>query len=249
MTQGYRRRRQRTRRHRHALPAARAIQIFAQLHVRAWTGPQTPSSSRKRGPSAWRIEQSGDGRAGDEAQLRTAEIGLDPVPTEFRTPHASKGSVDLSGCFGKPRVTAWLPNWLAATPNRWVPASAGMTVRLHCRFDAKICTAPTRRHRHALPAARANKRTRGLPPNPVPAGPPKPLRHFGLASAYYLNHVPTAAPNPKGTQLRYGITMSQHDIGTDLRLFAEVASQVALRLVDSRVYSNGVLGVTYQPAR
>ena len=34
--------------------------------------------------------------------------------SEFRTPHASKGSVDLSGSF-KPRLTAWLPHRLGAS--------------------------------------------------------------------------------------------------------------------------------------
>ena len=72
---------------------------------------QTPSSSHActresgwRGPSAWRIDQSGDGRAGDEAHRERQGSA------EFRTPHASKGSVDLSGSFRKPRVTAGLPN-------------------------------------------------------------------------------------------------------------------------------------------
>ena len=88
---------------------------------------------------------------------------LDSVPTEFRTPHTSKGSVDLSGSSRKPRVTAWLPNRLAATRNHWVPATrfrecrhAGMTElligfetlpplsrsakrRSHRRSDSRYC--------------------------------------------------------------------------------------------------------------
>ncbi len=57
------------------------------------------------------------------------------VPTEFRTPHAGKGSVDLSGSLRKPRITAWLSSRLGAS---WLPlGSAGMTDLL-IGFRAKI---------------------------------------------------------------------------------------------------------------
>jgi dihydrofolate reductase len=38
-------------------------------------------------------------------------------------------------------------------------------------------------------------------------------------------------------------------VGSGMRLFDEITNQVNLRLVDSRILSNGVLGVTYQPIR
>ena len=72
---------------------------------------QTPSSSRKRGPSAWHIDQSGDGRAGDEAhreRRRSAWILFQPS-SEPRTQVRGRS------------------NRLAATRNRRVPAFAGMT--------------------------------------------------------------------------------------------------------------------------
>jgi dihydrofolate reductase len=38
-------------------------------------------------------------------------------------------------------------------------------------------------------------------------------------------------------------------VGSGMRLFDEINNQVNLKLVDSKIYSNGVLGVTYQPVR
>jgi dihydrofolate reductase len=38
-------------------------------------------------------------------------------------------------------------------------------------------------------------------------------------------------------------------VGTGMRLFDEINNQLNLKLVDSKIYSNGVLGVKYQPVR
>ncbi len=57
------------------------------------------------------------GSADDEAH-RERQRSADSVPTEFRTPHASKGLVDLSGSFRKPRITAWPSSRLGAS---WLP--------------------------------------------------------------------------------------------------------------------------------
>jgi dihydrofolate reductase len=38
-------------------------------------------------------------------------------------------------------------------------------------------------------------------------------------------------------------------VGSGMRLFDEITNQVNLKLVDSTIFSNGVLGVTYQPVR
>ncbi len=38
-------------------------------------------------------------------------------------------------------------------------------------------------------------------------------------------------------------------LGSGMRLFDEMTDQVGLKLVDSRTFSNGVVSVTYQPAR
>jgi dihydrofolate reductase len=38
-------------------------------------------------------------------------------------------------------------------------------------------------------------------------------------------------------------------VGSGMRLFDEITNQVNLKLVGSKIFSNGVLGVTYQPVR
>lgn len=38
-------------------------------------------------------------------------------------------------------------------------------------------------------------------------------------------------------------------VGSGMRLFDEITNQVNLKLADSKIFSNGVLGVTYQPVR
>lgn len=38
-------------------------------------------------------------------------------------------------------------------------------------------------------------------------------------------------------------------VGSGMRLFNEITNQVNLKLVDSKIFSNGVLGVKYQPVR
>ena len=86
--------------------------------------PQTPSSSRRRGPSAWRIDQSGDGRAGDEAHRETAEISwiLFQPSSEPRTQVRGLSTCQVASASRASRHG--YRTGLGATRNRWVPAGA-----------------------------------------------------------------------------------------------------------------------------
>ena len=133
-----------------------------------------PSFPRRREPSAWRIDQSGEVQ-----MMRCIANGkdrLDSVPTEFRTPHASKGSVVLSGSSRKPRDTAWLSSRLGAS---WLPLGSRLRGNVGSAhwLPRKNLHLTKRRVRFKVSPrnpSRARKQADNspLPPNFVPAGPP-----------------------------------------------------------------------------